>query len=233
MQPGACRREGSSEEMKYLKIFGLAVVAAAALGAFLGAGTASATEACKATEVPCSEANMYKTGQEYHGVLISPTATLTGPLPVECKKSTFQGKQENTGSSSETLKVQGESLTFEECKVPGVCNPAVVTVNIQPTLEVHTDIEENANKEKVEKPDNGIVTAKGFTVTIVCGGITCKYSGEVTTGLTVKGSGTSPELIATKAPIPVEAKAEEFFCGKQGEWDATYTITTPNPLWVI
>jgi hypothetical protein len=48
--------------MKYLKMFGLAVVAAAALSAFVGAGTASATEACAVTPVkpnPCPAASMY------------------------------------------------------------------------------------------------------------------------------------------------------------------------------
>jgi hypothetical protein len=214
--------------MKYLKMLGLAVVAAAALSAVAGAGSASATEACKATENPCSEANMYKTGQEVHAVLtLNKTATLTGALNVVCKKSTFKGSQENTGSNTETLKIKGEELTFGECSVPGVCATATVTTNIQPTLEIHTDIEGG-----VEKPDNGIVTAKGFTVTVVCGGITCKYSGEVMTGLTIKG-GAPAELIANEAPIPVEKKEEEFFCGKFGAWDAEYEVTTPTPLWII
>jgi hypothetical protein len=48
--------------MKQLKMSGLAVVAAAALSAFGGTGTASATEACSVTVTPCPEANMYGPG---------------------------------------------------------------------------------------------------------------------------------------------------------------------------
>jgi hypothetical protein len=208
--------------MKYLKMLGLAVVAAAALSAFLGAGTASATEACSTATSPCS-GTMYGVGQEVHGVLSSATAVLEGSLNVICKKSTFKGSGENTGSSTETVKISGEELTFGECSVPGVCATATVTTNIQPTLEVHT---EGTTHE------NGVATAKGFTVTVVCGGISCHYSGTVETGLTIKG-GNPAHLIATKAPIPVEKASEEFFCGKFGEWNAEYEITTPKPLFIV
>jgi hypothetical protein len=208
--------------MKKLKMFGLAVVAAVALGAFFGAGSAAATEACKATESPCPETKMYKAGQEYHAVLKAGTVTtMTGALPVVCNKSTFRGSQENTGGATETLKIKGESLTFEECSVSGLCATATMTMNIQPTIEVHSET----------TPDNGIVTSKNFTTTAVCGGITCKYAGEVTTGLTLKG-GNPATLVATKAPIPVEAESSEFWCGKKAEWDAEYEVTTPKPLWI-
>ena len=161
---------------------------------------------------------MYSTGQEYHAVLTSgKKAVLTGTFAITCEESTYKGKQENTGSATETVKVEGEALTFKSC------GSATVTVNKVPTLEVHTD---------GSTPDNGTVTGKNFEVTVVALGITCKYGGEVTTGLTIDG-GTSPELTATKAPIKVTGGSGEFFCGKEGFWDAEYEITTPKPLWVI
>jgi hypothetical protein len=210
--------------MKQLKMLGLAVTAAAALGAFLGAGSAVATEACNVNQSPCPEADMYDTGQEYHAVLkAGTTSVLTGPLAVVAQASTFKGSQENTGGSTETLKIKGEILTFGRASVTGVCDEAhtTVTTNIQPTLEVHS-----------EGSGNGTVTMKGFTITVVCGSVTCKYAGEVTTGLTIKG-GDPAILIANKAPLPVEGGSGEFFCGKKAEWDAEYELEMPEPLWIV
>jgi hypothetical protein len=151
-------------------------------------------------------------------------AVITGALAVQCEKTTFTGEQENTGGATETIKIKGTVLTNEECEVPGVCQSATVPTNTQPTLEIHND---------GTTPDNGTETVKGFTITAVCGAITCKYSGEVQPGLTIKG-GNPATLIATKAPIPVEDPAKEaFFCGKFAEWDAEYEITTPKPLWIV
>jgi len=47
--------------VKYLKMLGLAAIAATALMAF-GANSASATELCATTQVPCSPEKMYDPG---------------------------------------------------------------------------------------------------------------------------------------------------------------------------
>lgn len=49
----------------------LAAFAAALVLAILGAGSASATVLCKASESPCSEANRYAKGTSLHAVMTS------------------------------------------------------------------------------------------------------------------------------------------------------------------
>src|SRR5690242_744555 len=102
-QPRFSRAENEGEDMKHLAKLGLAAVAAAALMAFLGAGTASATVLCKNnlnTET-CSE--KYPVGTV--GV-----ASLTGSGVME----TLSGTVVNTCTSStakETLQNEGSSTT--------------------------------------------------------------------------------------------------------------------------
>src|SRR5215470_1129708 len=99
--------------MKYVKMLGLAAVAAMGLMAFLGASTASATVACK-TQLT---ANCHSSGWAYPaGTLWDASlepgstaileATSGGTLEDTCTESTVAGKQENTGSSSETIGIE-------------------------------------------------------------------------------------------------------------------------------
>jgi len=213
--------------MKYLKMLSLAAVAAMALMAF-GAGTASATELCKAPETPCSAANMYPAGTTIFAHLTEgKEAVLTaGFATVRCTESTVKGKTTNTGSSTETVDGPIEELTF------GNCN-CTVTVLTKGELEVHTDT-------AAEATDDGILTGKNSRVTINCSGVSCIF-GTAATGTEIGTihSSTSP---TTHAELTANAKlpyftgdASNFTCtlgSGTGSWKAEYTITEPKPLYI-
>jgi hypothetical protein len=100
--------------MKYVKILGLAAVAAAALMAFVGAGTASATVLCSTTTTPCN--SVVPNGTKI-GFSLEPGAaavlTETGGEPLDtCEKSTVTGEltSSNTGPIS-TLDWEGCTWT--------------------------------------------------------------------------------------------------------------------------
>lgn len=67
--------------MKYIKVFGLALVAAFALTAFVGAGTASAV-LCKANESPCPAGNQYPLPTTV--LISSPEVTFVGFVSIKC-----------------------------------------------------------------------------------------------------------------------------------------------------
>jgi hypothetical protein len=203
--------------MSYAKWLALVLGVSLAMVALASVGTAAATELCSANEAPCAETNMYKPGQEVRGV-IAGKFIWTGTFAVECLKSTFKGQLENTGSAGETVAISGESLSFGEC---GACT---VTVNKAPTQEVHTD--------GAVVDGNGAVTWKAFEISMTCSGISCKWGGNIEAAMTLAGGNTAI-LRISKASVPLIGGAGEFFCGKRGEWDAEYEITTPKPLFVV
>lgn len=93
--------------MKYLKMLGLAAVAAAALMAFAGAGSASATVLCHGEESPCTTA--WTKGTEIEFQITSGTTarwfTTQGITINECSSGSLRGTITNAGSSTETVKI--------------------------------------------------------------------------------------------------------------------------------
>lgn len=201
--------------MKYLKMLGLAAVAAAALMAFVGAGTASATTTlCKATESACSSTNMYPVNTEIKAKLVAggkAVLTNSGELPtVECSKSEVEGKTETTTTPEGNI----SKLTFEECN-------QTVEVLEKGKLQVHYDAE-----------DNGTLTATGVRVRVkaLFGSLSCDFGGTVSSGLTVTG-GTAPKMDAT-AVIPMIQETGFIECPETATWHAEYEVTTPKPLYI-
>ena len=209
--------------MKYVKMLGLAAIAAAALMAFVGASTASATVLCKTpgtgtpTGTTCPASWAYPAGTkitaENSGVVKLDTTFKT----VECNKSTLSGETSNEGSATETVTgpEAGASLTFTECNC---------TVNVlKPgTLETHW----------ISGSHNGTLTGNNSEVTVSCstifGNVHCIYVtenddlGELTGG--------APAIFHSKATI--SRKPTNGLCSEESTWTATYTITSPNPLYV-
>jgi hypothetical protein len=216
--------------MKYAKMLGLAVVAAAALTAFAGAGTASAgTVLCStnpATPGACPEANMYKTGQKIKATLKAGTIARlkAGFGNVECKRSEVAGKTSNTGSGTESVEGPIETLTFGECN-------AVVTVEKNGRLVVASTT--TAPSETM----GGNLNAIGFKVKVEQAGVTCTYAGSITSKLMLYASGEAGTeenmalVKAEEAEVPLEP-GSEFLCGGAGKWKAEYTVTEPASLFV-
>jgi hypothetical protein len=204
--------------MKHLKMLGLAVMAAAALTALLGAGTASATELCSTNTSPC-------TGTMY-GPTTALKAELTGTAILEttggvaldeCTGGAVEGTISNTGGASETVKaaIPSSGLTWIGCnRTTGTTEGG--------ELEIHTDT--------TEANGNGTLTAKGFTVQIATILGTCTYGFSTATASdlgTLKGGNEPTIEISTIVPRKTGSA-----CPAEARWTAKYKVVKPTPLFV-
>jgi hypothetical protein len=196
--------------MKYVKMLSLALVAASALMAFVGAGTASATRIyCGATHCPAGTdiSATLKTGST--AIL----ETTGGTTLVTCSGSTVAGKTSNTGSSTETVKGPISTLSWSGCT-------NTVNTIVKGELEIHS----------ASPTNNGTLTAKSTQVTVDgIFGESCIYGAGAGLNLgTVVGG--SPASISISALVPLISGGG--FCPKETRWTANYTVTKPNPLTV-
>jgi hypothetical protein len=202
--------------MKYLKMLGLAAVAAMALMAFLGAGTASATTLCTTTETPCTGSWLITPTNDPHLVA---TQTGTGILQedktenaatyVSCTGSEMTALSTKTGNSTETPTGEVKTLSWSGC------TSTVNTVALG-TIEVH----------HIEGTDHGTVTSSGTEVTTNIIGVSCTFKG-TDLGTLTGGASPSMDIKAT-----VDKTAGSFLCPPHATWTATYNITEPKPLYV-
>jgi hypothetical protein len=204
--------------MKYLKMVGLAAVAAAALMAIAGAGSASATVFCSTTTTPCS--SKWPAGTELRFTVTSGTAGIwkntTGETVANCPEGELRGKMPSTGSATETVKlsVAASGLTW-----PGVggCLKTITTEG--GTLEFHA----------ISGTDNATVTVSGIKITLEIEqfGISCIYgfaTGEHFGLLTGNGTG--------KAVLDVNTsflkKEGSFLCPESLRWTESFTQIAPS-----
>jgi len=203
--------------MKWFKNLTLAAIAAAALMAFLGAGTASATQLC-ATSGAGSECA--GTGKfEYSGNITgtSTNATLSTNLAnVECSDSTTT----ITANSSTGAPILGEvtALAFTGCQTEDILHTAC-TVTVK------------------NLPYSGSLEGKTLTVTdpvgagakVVCGTvISCEFLTQKATLSITNGSPTV--AVAKEVPLSHETGA---ICPSTATWNATYSVTSPSGLTVL
>jgi hypothetical protein len=201
--------------MKYVKILGLAAIAAMALMAF-GAGTASATKLClnSLSTTACSS---------HLGIGGTVEGTLTGSAVLEttggstldtCTGSTVSGKTTTTAATGAAVTGNVETLTWTGCTFP-------TTTITKGTLEI----------KHISGTDNGTLTGKGQEVTINTGFFgACTYGTGAGTDLgTVVGG--NPAKITINALVPL-TKNESGLCPAEARWTASYTVTKPNPVYV-
>lgn len=194
--------------MKYLKILGLAAIAAAALMAF--AGTASATELTCGAEM-CPTGTEIKSVSEGHATLDAPFGT------IQCN-SAVSGKTSNTGGA-ETVEGSISTLDFTNC------TNATVDVLKNGTLEIHT-AGSTAN-------GNGTLTSTGAEVTVEYLGTHCIFTTKETDLGTVTGSANTANGRATldiSARIPRTSGRSGVFCGESAPWTGSYEVTAPTTL---
>lgn len=212
--------------MKYAKMLALAALAAGALMAFIGAGTASATVLCSTTtgNNPCPA------GQKWVNQHLDFTVPAGGSLKLmdtvgntidTCKEGTVEGTLTNSGSATETpttvltTPVPTTGLTWSSCTFP------TKTLSTEGKIKIH----------RIAGTSNGTVTSDSkFEVTInsiilgscVYGVTTTEDLGELTEGKT--GTATPPTFHAN-------AVAEEFggkaACPDTAVWTGTYALTSP------
>jgi len=203
--------------MKYAKMLALAAVAAGALMAFIGAGTASASVICSTTADPCPAGQAWPNGTTIdfsipagQSAILKDTA---GNTLDTCTGSTVKGKITNTGSATETVTGSIEELTWTGCTF------TTKTVSLNNKLKVH----------KIAGTSNGTVTSDAqieVTINTVLFG-SCIY-GVATT----EDVGTISEGIGTNSVFTANAVATRFgsnaACPATSKWTGTYVLTTPS-----
>ncbi len=210
--------------MKYVKMLGLAAVAAAALMAFVGASSASATVLCSEagtgspTGTTCPSGKAYGAGQEIHAVNVGNVKLDTTFKTITCTGSTVKGTISGEGSATETVTGPEGELTFTGC------NCSTVKVLHAGTLEIHW----------IEGTHNGTVTSSGNETTTICstifGNVHCTYTTNKTDVGTLAGGSTA--TLTASAHIPVNEAESDGICPEESTWTATYSVTTPDSLFV-
>ena len=202
--------------MKHLKTLALAAVAAGALMAFVGAGTASASKLCSVAESPCPAGQSWP-AQELEFTLSSGTSALLketnapggeGETLDTCKSSTLGGSITNTGSSTATVTGTISTLTWGTCTFP-------TTTTLKGGLEVHN----------IAGTFNGTVTADGETRvtinTIFFGSCTYALQSGESIGDITEGN---PAVLHANAVL----RSRSIQCPMTAVWTATYTLTKPS-----
>ncbi|MGN6816857.1 MAG: hypothetical protein ACTHK3_12370 [Solirubrobacterales bacterium] len=200
--------------MKCLKALGLAAIAAVALMAFLGAGSASASVLCTTTTTPCG------TGWHVNSLVATATGSISqhstgGALEATCTGSSSTDESIGTGSSTTTSvrKVRRENLTWSGC------NQTTETLEGGET-EIH----------QIAGTHNGTVTSKGFKVTVVIAGVSCTFGAG--TGIHLGTlTGGAPAILHMHAIVLKEFGS--FLCPADSVWDGTYQVTNHAATFVV
>jgi hypothetical protein len=119
--------------MKYLKMLGLAAVAASALMAFVGAGSASATALCSAlptgSPLACPAGTVLAKGAKILGKSTKSGVLTTSSGTITCTSSHFEDELTSAAASGADLSDKVLSLTFTGCTTTiGGCSVESVTV---------------------------------------------------------------------------------------------------------
>jgi hypothetical protein len=206
--------------MKYVKMLGLAAVAAAALMAFVGAGTASASMLCSAAEPTCTSANTWPAATELDFSLVPGTSFQQeetappngeGEVLDRCEEATKKWKVTKTGSATSTVTGDIEVLTWGRCTWP-----TTTVAGFTGKFEVHA-----------ETGGNGTVTSDAetrVTTSIPLFG-SCVFGVTVGTDL-----GTLTEDKGTADVLQINAVAKRlsgssFTCPETSLWTAKYNLT--------
>jgi len=201
--------------MKYLKTLGLAALAAMAVMAFVGAGTASATELY-------SGATTLKAGTTIDASLTG-SATLTtteGTVLNTCKAGTIKGKITNPGSSTSTVTIGLEEFFFKECTEENI------TVSIGGLEVHHITGTRNGLVTSIPHPDTGAFTEVTIQTTIF-GSCVFTFANGGTVG-TITGTTSGNATFHINAV----ATRKSGLCPASAKWVATFLVTQPVPLHV-
>jgi hypothetical protein len=213
--------------MRNLKKLSVAAMAVFALVAFAGASSASATVLCQTTGTPC--AAMLPPGTTISADLKTATnavLTTSGGLAnptLTCTSSGVDIDTTTTGSAGGTVLGDLTALSFSGCTSvnPAGCSSAA-TVTGLPTSGSVAWTSGNNGTFTVTAP---VVT---FTCTIVGFPVQCSFgnSGSVSGAFT---GGNPAEVKFTNQSI---ASTGGFGCPSAAQWNATYSVTTPKPLYL-
>ena len=196
--------------MKWIKNLALAAIAAAALMALIGAGTASATQLCTDSGGICTEYSGNITGTSTNATLATNLAN------VECSHSeTTINAFTSTGTP-----ILGEvtALSFTGCQTEGVVHTAcTVTVKNLPY------------SASLEGKTLTVSDAVGAGAKVVCGTVlSCEFLTKSANLAITNGSPTV--AVAKEVALSHETGA---ICPSTATWSATYSVTSPTGLTVL
>lgn len=214
--------------MKYLKMLGLAAVAAAALMAFVGAGTASAKEGviCSTTSNPCNSKWAVNTVLDFSlksGTSLKLTNAENGETLKTCTGAgtTIKGTLTANPDATGTATVKLTEILLKECTFPTTTVPGFTGA-----LKV----------ERIAGTSNGTVRADAeiriTTNTVFFG--TCIYGvkagahlGVITEGK-AKGAGAPESEFTTENAAFEKLEGSNFACPPKALWTATFVLTSPT-----
>jgi hypothetical protein len=212
--------------MRLIKMLGLAMVAAIAAMAFIGASSASAVNICETgtageyLEEGCPEGKAFAEGTALKAQLGSGTKAIleTNLGNVVCNKSAVSGK---TGASTEE-KLEGsiESVTFEECTLGAT--KCTVTVEGLPYKALLLLV------PKAELLDGLGHLHYHFIIHLGKAKVVCGTSFSCTFGapeILFNVHFMPPWLLLVKQALERQAG---LFCPSSSVWNATYEITAPT-----
>lgn len=200
--------------MKYLKMAGLALLAAMALTAVAATGSASATVYCSTTADPCPPTQRwfsllnFRMAADHTAVHLRDTEG--GELD-SCSESAVKGTITNAGSSTSTVTASVEELTWGSCTFPTKTLAAG-------KFETH----------KISGTSNGTVTLDGsteVTINTVFFG-SCIYGGSAGTDAGTTTEGNPPVFHANA--VTKKKSGSNFACPETSLWTGTYTGTSPS-----
>lgn len=208
--------------MRYLKMLGLAAIAAAALSAVWGAGSASATVLCRTYTIPCGEFWAWPTEITLKSSL-EPGSSLVirdtaGNVLTTCTGSSLESKITKKGSAVETVVLKNEKVS------PGECTSTTHVV-ANGELEVHYAPSPNNTR--------GTLTLKGTKITITRFGVGCNIVAGAGSDI---GTVTAPGPPNEHATLDVEGvlfvEAESILCPGHVVLEAKFNVTEPTRVYV-
>lgn len=209
--------------MRTAKLIGLAAVAALALMAWAGAGSASAaqTTLCKTSTISpyCEGSNRYPAGTAIEASTSSfIVETKTPNLKITCSSSTLSGK--TNAESGEPLGVNVSAWSMSGCKPVG-CTASVTALPYNGSLAWSSGQNGTLTMGSGGKGEPRLFLDCGLSEVI-----SCEY--KIPTAIVVGGSSgqvTLPETKLTVAGGPI--------CAKEATLKpVTYTVSSPKPVYV-
>src|SRR3954470_13602465 len=204
--------------MKHVKMLVLVALAAMAVMALVGAGTASATELYKRTATGIETLKAPTVIKS--SLTASATLTDTSGNPLDtCAEGEVAGETINTGSAAETVRGKITALTWTACTEP--TESVKLADGTYGELEIHN----------IAGTTNGTVTGKNSIVKVntTIFGAVCEYTVGAALDLGTLVGATASTNHATLAINTVVPAKNSFFC-PDAKWVANYKVTSPTGL---
>lgn len=200
--------------MKYAKMLGFAAVAAVAMTAWAGAGSASATVLCKEWILVCPATKIYPVGTTLAASQNAGTTTKFtngGSTVSSCSGSSWSALVSSKGGAGIPVSGSNETLSFTGCST-------AVAVSTKGQFAIH----------HIPGNTEGVLTLLGTQLTVTVAGQDCVYAVGGPVAMNSGKSILSPIMVGE---VPLGLASGPEGCPGVLEWEFTSTFTAPKPLW--